>query len=240
MDAPSSSRPDSQREPLLSELREVIAYYDSLAPTYDAARFGNSYGAYLDGLERPVLRGWLRGERVLDLGCGTGRFLDLASEGLDFSPKMVQLARERWPGKPIHEAPAWSIPAPDGAFDSIFSLHVFMHLPAHVIQLVLDECWRVLRMGGVMVFDFPVALRRKLVGHQPPGWHAATTLSEAELHHLCETRWRLAERRGLALAPVHRLPQPLRPPLMVAERLLGRTPLKHLASYQLVKLEKLD
>jgi hypothetical protein len=31
----------------------------------------------------------------------------------------------------------------------------------------------------------------------------------------------------------------LRPPFMVAERLLGRTPLKHLASYHLVKLEKL-
>jgi hypothetical protein len=38
---------------------------------------------------------------------------------------------------------------------------------------------------------------------------------------------------------VHRLPSPLRAPLRRVERLLGRTPLKHLASYQLVKLEKL-
>ncbi|MCY1020939.1 class I SAM-dependent methyltransferase [Pyxidicoccus sp. MSG2] len=239
MDAPPSSRPDPPPDPLLSELQEVIAYYDALAPTYDADRFGNSYGAYVDGLERPVLRAWLKGPRVLDLGCGTGRFLDLATEGLDASPGMVQLARRRWPHKRIHEAPAWSIPMAAGALDAVFSMHVFMHLPLPVVRRVLDECWRVLRPGGVMVFDFPVALRRRLVGHQPSGWHAATAMSPAELRGLCAERWRLTERRGVALAPVHRLPPPLRPHLRWAEALLGRTPLKHLASYQMVKLEKL-
>jgi SAM-dependent methyltransferase len=225
--------------PAEPRLREVIAYYDALAPRYDVDRFGNSYGAYLDGLERPVLRAWLRGARVLDLGCGTGRFLDLASEGLDASPGMAEQARRRWPHKRIHLAPAWSIPTPDGAFDAVFSMHVFMHLPLDVIHRVLEECWRVLRPGGVMVFDFPVALRRKLVGHRASGWHAATALSEAELRGLCHGRWRVTGRRGLALAPVHRLPSSLRAPLRRVERLLGRTPLKHLASYQLVKLEKL-
>lgn len=225
--------------PMDSQHSEVIAYYDALAPDYDEDRFGNSYGAYLDGLERPVLRAWLRGARVLDLGCGTGRFLDLASEGLDASPRMAEVARRRWPHKRIHVAPAWSIPTPEGALDAVFSMHVFMHLPLSLIHGVLEECWRVLRPGGVMVFDFPVALRRELVGHRASGWHAATALSEAELRGLCHERWRVVDRRGLALAPVHRLPSSLRPPLRLAERLLGRTPLKHLASYQLVKLEKL-
>ena len=157
---------EAPAEELSAETREVVAYYDALAPTYDADRFGNTYGAYLDGLERRALRKWLRGPRVLDLACGTGRFLDLASEGLDLSGKMVERARERWPDKRIHHAPAWSIPAADGSYDSVFALHLFMHLHLGDIRRVLNECRRVLRRGGVLVFDFPNALRRRLVGYR--------------------------------------------------------------------------
>lgn len=227
-------------EKLSEETREVIAYYDELAPTYDTDRFGGTYGAYLDRLERRALRGWIQGPRVLDLACGTGRFLDLASEGLDLSGKMVERAREKWPGKTIHHAPAWSIPAADGGFDTVFALHIFMHMHLGDIRRVLNECRRVLRRGGVMIFDFPNALRRRLVRYQAKGWHAATELSAWDLRLLAGEHWRLTGSRGLALAPIHRLPEAARPALMAAEVLLGRTPLKHLASYQMVKLEKVD
>ncbi|MFL5351320.1 class I SAM-dependent methyltransferase [Archangium sp.] len=225
---------------LSEEMREVIAYYDELAPKYDTERFGGSYGAYLDGLERPALREWIQGPRVLDLACGTGRFLDLASEGLDLSEKMVERAREKWPGKPIHHAPAWSIPAAEGSYDTLFALHVFMHLHLGDISRVLNECRRVLRRGGVMIFDFPNALRRRLVRYEATGWHAGTELTAGSLRLLGGGHWRLTASRGLALAPVHRLPHAARPAFMAAEVLLGRTPLKHLASYQMVKLEKVD
>jgi hypothetical protein len=35
--------------------RAMIQYYDRLAPTYDAGRFGNSYGKFLDAQERATL-----------------------------------------------------------------------------------------------------------------------------------------------------------------------------------------
>jgi SAM-dependent methyltransferase len=235
-----SNQAEAPAEELSAEAREVVAYYDALAPTYDAVRFGNSYGAYLDGLERRILRSWLQGPQVLDLACGTGRFLDLASEGLDLSGKMVERARERWPGKCIHHAPAWSIPAADGSYDSVFALHLFMHLHLGDIRRVLNECRRVLRPGGVLVFDFPNALRRRLVGYQTTGWHAGTELMTGDLRMLGGGHWRLTGSRGIALAPIHRLPHAARPAFMAAEVLLGRTPLKLLASYQLVKLEKVD
>jgi SAM-dependent methyltransferase len=234
------SQAGTPAEELSAEAREVVAYYDALAPTYDAERFGNSYGAYLDGLERRVLGPWLQGPRVLDLACGTGRFLDLATEGLDLSGKMIERARERWPGKPLHHAPAWNIPAADASYDSVFALHLFMHLHLGDIRRVLNECRRVLRRGGVLVFDFPNALRRRLVGYRTNGWHAGTELMAGDLRMLGGSHWRLAGSRGIALAPIHRLPHAVRPAFMTAERLLGRTPLKHLASYQLVKLEKVD
>ncbi|WNG58944.1 class I SAM-dependent methyltransferase [Archangium gephyra] len=235
-----SGQAPASAEELSAETREVIAYYDALAPTYDAKRFGTSYGAYLDGLERRALREWLQGPRVLDLACGTGRFLDLASEGLDLSEKMVERARELWPGRRIHHAPAWSIPAADGSYDSVFALHLFMHMHLGDIRRVMAECRRVLRRGGVLVFDFPNALRRRLVSYQTTGWHAGTELMTWDLKMLGGRHWRLASSRGLALAPIHRLPHAARPAFMAAEVLLGRTPLKHLASYHLVKLEKVD
>jgi SAM-dependent methyltransferase len=235
----SSTRDGGPPEDLPAEVREVIAYYDARAPTYDADRLGNSYEAYLEGLERHALREWIQGPRVLDLACGTGRLLDLASEGLDLSEKMLERARARWPGKRIHHAPAWRIPAPDGNYDTVFALHLFKHLHLGDLRRVLNECRRVLRPGGVMVFDFPNALRRRLVGFRSTGWHSGTELTLGDLRMLGGGHWRLAGSRGLALAPVHRLPHAVRPAFMVAEMLLGRTPLKHLASYELVKLEKL-
>jgi len=224
---------------LLGEAREVIAYYDALAPTYDANRFGNSYGAYLDALERSLLKGWVLGPRVLDLACGTGRFLELASEGVDLSPEMVRCCVKRWPHKRVHLAPAWRVPVPDASFDTVFTMHFFMHLPQRTLGSVLDECWRVLRPGGILIFDTPNALRRRWVGYRPRGWHAATALSGDDIQDLCGTRWRQVGLRGIALAPIHRLPRRLRSPLVPLEKLLERTPLKHLASYHLVKLEKL-
>jgi len=226
-------------EELLGEAREVVAYYDALAPTYDESRFGHTYGTCLDAIERSLLKEWLVGPRILDLGCGTGRFLDLATEGVDLSPEMVRHARQRWPNKRIHQAPAWRVPVEDGAFDTVFSMHFFMHLRPRTLHFILEECWRLLRPGGLLVFDLPNALRRRRAGPSASHpWHAATTLEDSQLLAHLGSRWRRTGQRGIALAPIHRVPPPLRMALVPAERLLARTPLKHLASYHLVKLEK--
>lgn len=71
------------------------------------------------------------GERVLDVGCGTGIVARLAAErvgpdgavaGLDVNPAMVAVARSvSSPGAAIewHQAPAETMPLPDGAFDVV-------------------------------------------------------------------------------------------------------------------------
>jgi hypothetical protein len=35
-------------------MQPIHDYYEALAPTYDDDRFGNSYGRYVDGMERGV------------------------------------------------------------------------------------------------------------------------------------------------------------------------------------------
>ncbi|MBK1986801.1 class I SAM-dependent methyltransferase [Sphaerospermopsis aphanizomenoides BCCUSP55] len=94
---------------------------------------------------------------VLDLGCGTGRLLDrLASQfpeirgtGLDLSPQMLRVARQKNRHRPrliYVEGNAESLPFAEGQFNAVFNTISFLHYP-HPAQ-VLSEVKRVLSPGG--------------------------------------------------------------------------------------------
>lgn len=180
------------------EEKTLRDYYDRIADDYDGSRFGNSYGRYIAAQERRILERWLPaaggGARVLDLACGTGRFLDLATTGLDASGRMLRVAARSSRGKVLVQSNALSMPWRDGSFDAVFSLHLFMHLRPATVAGVLDECHRILKPGGVMVFDMPSATRRRMLGFRAQGWHGSTSESLAGLKSatLVET-WRHAE-----------------------------------------------
>jgi ubiquinone/menaquinone biosynthesis C-methylase UbiE len=99
-----------------------------------------------------------RGERILDVACGTGVVTRLSAEqvgpdgavaALDINPAMLAVARSvPWSGAPIewHEANAESLPLADGSFDVVLS--------SLGLQFVSDkasalrEMQRVLAPGG--------------------------------------------------------------------------------------------
>jgi SAM-dependent methyltransferase len=95
--------------------------------------------------------------RLLDVGCGTGRFAVFAAEqlgarvwGVDPSPEMLEQARLRG-GRGVgwKQAPAEHLPFKDGWFDAAHA-----HLVMHVVDDVgaaLSEMARVLRQGGRLV-----------------------------------------------------------------------------------------
>ncbi|MBD6618986.1 class I SAM-dependent methyltransferase [Komarekiella sp. 'clone 1'] len=94
---------------------------------------------------------------VLDLGCGTGRLLerlatkfpDLRGTGLDLSPEMLRVARQKnchHPRLIYVEGKAESLPFADGQFDTIFSTISFLHYSEP--KQVLSEVARVLAPGG--------------------------------------------------------------------------------------------
>ncbi len=225
----------------MDDQQAVCAYYDGIAAQYDESRFGNSYGRYLDAQERPVLRRWLPavpGARVLDLACGTGRLLAFASVGVDASAEMLAVARTRADGRELIQASATRLPLADGSLDAIFSLHFFMHLSEPVQQQVLRECHRVLRPGGMLVFDIPSATRRRLLGQRRTGWHGSTSLSFDEIRRVSGPDWQLASRAAVLMLPVHRLPSRVRAPLRQLDSLLCASPLMPLASYLFVQLRK--
>ena len=104
-------------------------------------------------------------DRVLDLGCGAGRLIDIAREraphvsavGLDFSPALLEEARARFAGVDdvsfaVHDLMD-SIPAELGTFDAIMSCLAIHHLPHARKAELYGEAYSALNPGGTF-FDF--------------------------------------------------------------------------------------
>lgn len=96
--------------------------------------------------------------RVLDVGCGDGRFLAAmaargwAVEGLETDPVAAQLARRRTQAA-IHETFLETANVPAAGFDLVTLLHVLEHVPDP--RVTLGACRRVLRPGGALLVALP-------------------------------------------------------------------------------------
>jgi len=118
----------------------------------------------LRGTDRLAFRavaegGWLRGRRVLDLGCGAGRssrFLrDLGNEvvGVDASGEMLEEARAAYPeGTYLRHDATGPLPFAGGAFDAFFSSWMLLELGEwDTVAAAMAEAARVTRPGGIGV-----------------------------------------------------------------------------------------
>jgi 2-polyprenyl-3-methyl-5-hydroxy-6-metoxy-1,4-benzoquinol methylase len=91
--------------------------------------------------------------RLLDVGCGDGRFLAYMRGlgwtvfGVEPDPRSAQTTIESL-GIPVHIGTLKDARYPDETFDAVTLNHVI----EHVIEPVdlLGECWRVLKTGGVL------------------------------------------------------------------------------------------
>jgi len=143
--------------------REVLRLFEAKAVTWPAkyAPDGPLVGR-LVSLSAAVRRHAGAGNRVLDLGCGTGELARvLAAAGLqvtgcDVSPQMLlRAARDRggcagW----VRLEPDWrTLPFASAAFDVVVVASVLEYVadPAAVLR----ECARVLRPDGVMLYTVP-------------------------------------------------------------------------------------
>lgn len=102
---------------------------------------------------------------VFEFGCGTGRFAarlldhelpaDARWRGMDLSPEMIRLARERLArfgarAEVIQSDGEPRTGQPGAAFDRFVSTYVLDLLSPDDIRAVLDEAARILRPGGLL------------------------------------------------------------------------------------------
>jgi ubiquinone/menaquinone biosynthesis C-methylase UbiE len=100
--------------------------------------------------------------RMIDVGCGTGRFLDCVKQawprlpvlGLDLSQAYIRHARrhlERWSCLDLIVANAEAIPAQDSSCDAVTSVFMLHELPPKMRRTVLGEAARVLKPRGRLI-----------------------------------------------------------------------------------------
>lgn len=217
---------------------KVVAYYDEIAETYDQSRFDNTYGQYIDKQERKVLDQLLNNstEKIVDLACGSGRLLNYATISVDASEKMVALAKQKHPEKQVIHAPAHATGIADNSIDTIISFHFFMHLKDEQIDQILQECHRILKPNGRLIFDIPSKKRRSLLKYQSNEWHGANSKSMKELKQLSD--FKMTRSFGILFFPIHRFPKSLRRFLIKLDALMARSFLKEYSSYLILEMKK--
>ena len=126
---------------------------------WDAALYSDRHNfvfQYGEGL-LPLLDA-KEGERILDLGCGTGQLtakiaaLGARVTGIDSSAAMLAQARAAHPAVEFLEADARAFVIDGGPFDAIFSNAVLHWI--HEAGAVAERCLAHLRPGGRLVVEF--------------------------------------------------------------------------------------
>lgn len=136
------------------------------AITYDA----------VTALASPPNENWIRQQmmaaiqqqpqQILDIGCGTGTstlmlkqaFSTAAVSGIDLSPYLLVVAAEKARNKGVsiewRHGLAETTGFQDEQFDLVTASFLFHETPPQISQLILQECFRLLKPGGqVLILD---------------------------------------------------------------------------------------
>ncbi|GEM_PF-471352 len=150
-----NARATAPKTPAIDPLSLKKALYAEYAATYDTDR---EKFICADAMERRLhffCEAARNGDRILDLGCGTGAFLEPIARryprskitGLDLSPDMLTLARARTKGLnnvALREADlSGRFPLPNESFDVVLASNVNYEVPD--LELFMNEVVRVLR-----------------------------------------------------------------------------------------------
>jgi ubiquinone/menaquinone biosynthesis C-methylase UbiE len=144
-------------------------FFGDRAADYDRLR--PLTGTWWQLFERLVESADLRGRRILDVGCGTGRLAEALAEraasrvwGVDREPRMLAVARERVPANVgLKEGRAEALPFRDGWFE-----RVVFWLSIHLV----DRAAALTEAGRVLVPDGRLALVTFAPEHFAQHWAA--------------------------------------------------------------------
>jgi SAM-dependent methyltransferase len=185
-----------------------------------------------------VREGDLRGRRVLDVGCGTGRLAAALAErhackvwGVDPSPEMLEVAQARVPGGVgLKQATAEDLPFREGWFERVTMTLVYHHLDG---PRALTEARRVLVPDGrlgLVTFD-PSQIERYYLNAYFP---SLRTIDLARFRPADDVE---AELRESGFVDVRRVRHDQRVSISRADA-LERIRGKHISTFQLIPDEE--
>ena len=97
---------------------------------------------------------------ILDLGCATGLFMQEAKSrkyekvvGIDVSRYAIEKARKSGLDARLYDGK--KVPFKDNSFNTIFCYQVIEHIPRSDANVLLKECYRVLKTGGRLLLFSP-------------------------------------------------------------------------------------
>lgn len=100
-------------------------------------------------------------ERILDLGCGTGRHTvhllkqGFQAYGCDSSESALKIAREVLTDVEFEQCDMTSLPYEDEFFDGILCNFVIQHGKIADVKRAISEMYRVLKKGGIIFLTVP-------------------------------------------------------------------------------------
>jgi 2-polyprenyl-3-methyl-5-hydroxy-6-metoxy-1,4-benzoquinol methylase len=98
---------------------------------------------------------------VLDVGCGRGEWLELLQEqnlraqGVDVNRVLVGECQQQGLEVVEKDVIVYLRTLPDASLGAVTGFHIIEHLPFEVLVKLLDETVRVLKPGGVAIFETP-------------------------------------------------------------------------------------
>lgn len=142
----------SYKDKKKSIIFDSVEGYNLYAKNYDKKT------DYLNSFENDVVLkflGNLKGKKVLDIGCGTGRIIKNLMEAgakvvaADVSEEMLKVTKKKFKDAEIVCADIENLPFKDKSFDCVLALFVVVHL--RDLQKAFDEVYRVLKDGGTFI-----------------------------------------------------------------------------------------
>ncbi len=141
-------------------MRGVKIAYKKWADTYDRDSLLNPAVQMDEHLILPMLK-LKKSDKVLDLGCGTGRWTIPISKkcknivGVDMSEEMLAVAKSKSEGlknlKFVKHNLSRKLPFRNGSFDKVLVRLVVGHI--RNVDRFFGEVYRVLKKGGAFVYD---------------------------------------------------------------------------------------
>ena len=153
---------------------DLIKVYADLAKYWgtDIAKFDWGLGE-LEKFVSLVKRGG--GNKVLDLGCGSGSQSKQFSQtglkvvGLDLSLEMIRQAKKRVPGAKFIVGDMTRMDFPKGSFDGVFAQASLLHIPKKLIPKVLKSIHKILKTNGVLYLALKEGTGEKVVEEERLG-----------------------------------------------------------------------